>query len=189
MAKEQEFALTYEDYLTFPNDGKRYEIVEGGLFVTPAPFLRHQAILGAIHRLIANWCHASQAGQVFVAPTDVVLSANSVVQPDLLYVSTEHQARLGDRFVQGAPDLVVEVLSESTRRHDEITKRNLYASGGVPEYWVVDPEVWSIKVYRLQGGRFVRTAELSAENDEWITSPQLPGFKASLVELFATVRG
>lgn len=189
MAKAQELALTYEDYLTFPSDGKRYEIVEGELFVTPAPFLRHQSILGALHRVVSNWCHATQSGQVFLAPTDVYLSSTSVVQPDLLFVSAEHRARLGDRFVDGAPDLVVEVLSESTRRYDEITKRNLYASFGVPEYWVVDPELWTIKVYRLVSRRYERISELSAENEDVLTSPQLLGFKASLAELFAAVRG
>jgi Uma2 family endonuclease len=123
-------------------------------------------------------------GVVLAAPCDVVLSDVDVVQPDLLYVANEHADRLTRTHVHGPPDLVVEILSGATRRRDEVTKRHLYERHGAPEYWIVDPELRTAKVYRLVGGRYERLAELSAEADDRLTTPSLEGLAIELREIF-----
>ena len=115
--------LTYDDYLLFPDDGKRHELIDGEHYVTPTPILRHQAIAGRLHLLIASYLKAQPLGRVFFAPLDVILSRFDVVEPDLLYVSRDRCADLLKDWVRGAPDLVVEIGSPSTRRRDETIKR------------------------------------------------------------------
>jgi len=115
-----------------------------------------------------------------VSPVDVLFSDFDVVEPDVLYVSNERARIVTTPNVKGAPDLVIEVLSDSTRRKDEIKKRKLYESSGVIEYWIVDPEIDGVRIYH--GG--ARVAELSLENDDAITTPLLPGFEIPLSQVF-----
>ncbi|MGE0360469.1 MAG: Uma2 family endonuclease [Vicinamibacterales bacterium] len=125
------------------------------------------------------------AGTRLTAPTDVVLSRHDVIEPDLLFVAADQTGVVTDATLQGAPALVVEVLSPSTRKHDAQTKRQLFARSGVREYWLVDPELDAVQVYRRQDdGTFVRVAELSAEDDHALTTPLLPGWSLGLRELF-----
>jgi Uma2 family endonuclease len=130
--------------------------------------------------------HAKRAGvgRVFVAPFDVVFSDIDVVEPDLLYIARERFHVLTAAHVRGAPDLAVEILSPGTRRTDEITKRRLYERFGVAEYWVVDPELDTIKIYRRRAVSFERVAELAAETNDVLTTPLLPGWSMSLAEVF-----
>jgi Uma2 family endonuclease len=122
---------------------------------------------------------------VFFAPVDVVLSRFDVVEPDLLYMSKERKAQIAnDANVQGPPELVVEVGSPSTRRRDETLKRALYERAGVSEYWVVDPELDVVRVYRRDGERFARPIELSLEAGDVLTTPLLPGLELPLSEIF-----
>ena len=123
-------------------------------------------------------------GVLFAAPFDVVFSDLDVVEPDLLYISRERASVLTDQHVRGAPDLVVEILSPGTRKTDETTKRKLYDRFGVLEYWVVDPELETVKVYRRREGAFGRAVELGAEVEDVLTTPLLPGFSAALREVF-----
>lgn len=177
--------LTYEDYLTFPDDGRRHEIIDGEQFVTPAPIPRHQlAVAELVHALVA-WAKEHSTGLVVPSPIDVVFDDTSVVQPDLIWISDERRAIVTETNVQGAPDLVIEILSPTTRRTDEIIKRKLYERFGVREYWIVDPELETVKVWHLQGERFVRAAELSLEDDGMLTSPILPECSLRLRRLFA----
>jgi Uma2 family endonuclease len=176
--------LTYEDYLYLPEDGKRHEIIDGEHYVTPAPSIRHQRLVTRLGRLLDAFAAERGAGLALVAPTDVVLSETDVVQPDLLFVSKARMQRVTDANIRGAPDLVVEVLSAANRRTDEITKRDLYAKYGVSEYWIVDPELETVKVYRLAEKGFERAAELSAERQDALASPLLPGLEIPLAELF-----
>jgi Uma2 family endonuclease len=187
MPSSSSLKLTYEDYEQLPDDGRRHELVGGEHFVSPAPSLRHQAILVNLVFLFKAFLQQQQqrVGRVFSAPTDVVLSASDVVQPDLLFVAHARSGILGERNVQGAPDLVVEILSESSRKLDEVTKRKLYEHHGVQEYWVVDPVIETVKVYRREGETFIRAAELSAEAGELLESPLLPGLAMPLAEIFA----
>ena len=156
--------LTYDDFVLFPDDGKRHELIDGEHYVTPSPNLKHQKVSGALHLLIAGWLEDHPVGQIFYAPFDVVFSRYDVVEPDLLYVSNARTPTVLTRAnVQGAPDLVIEIGSPSTRQRDERIKRHLYERSGVLEYWVVDPDIDVVRIYRRTGERFERAIELSRE--------------------------
>lgn len=176
--------FTYEDYELFPDDGRRHELIDGERYVTPSPFARHQKTVVNLTLLLGPPIRERQRGELFVAPFDVVLSDLDVVQPDLLFISAERAEILTEKHVRGAPDLVVEVLSESTRRTDEIVKRKLYERFGVREYWAIDPLLESVKVYRLEAGAFRRTAELTAEAGDTLETPLFPGLAVPLSEIF-----
>ncbi len=178
--------FTYEDFLHFPDDGKRHEIIDGEHYVTPSPNTKHQRAATSLTGMLWAYLQEHPIGEVFGAPFDVVFSDLDVVEPDLLYISRERRGVLTDQHVRGAPDLVVEILSPSTRKTDEITKRKLYERFDVTEYWVVDPELDSIKVYRRVAGSFARVAELTAEDNDVLTSPLLPDWSAQLREIFST---
>jgi Uma2 family endonuclease len=179
--------LTYDDFLLFPDDGKRHELIDGEHYVTAAPNLRHQKILGRLYLAIASWLELNPIGEVFLSPLDVVFSDFDVVEPDLLYVSNERGAEvLTPQNVRGTPELVVEIGSPSTRKRDETIKRRLYERMGVSEYWVVDPELDMIRVYRRDGERFGRATELSSEAGETLTTPLLAGFQLPLGRVFAS---
>lgn len=177
--------LTYEDYLYLPEDGKRHEIIDGDHYVTPAPLTRHQIVLANLLRHLDAFIHDRGLGRVLPAPVDVLFAETDVVQPDLLYLSSAHLDRLTKANLQGAPDLVAEVLSDSTRRTDEITKRRLYERFGVAEYWVVDPVLETIKVYRrTDQGRYERADELTLEAGDSLATPLLPGLRIPLSAVF-----
>jgi Uma2 family endonuclease len=177
--------LTYDDYLLLPDDGKRHELIDGEHYVTPSPNLRHQEILGRLHLSIGTWLRDHSVGRVFAAPLDVIFSRFDVVEPDLLYVSNERApALLAGEYVTGAPDLAVEIASPGTRRRDETIKRRLYEHSNVTEYWVVDPDIDVVRVYKRSGDRFERAVELSAEADDVLTTALLPGLEIRLSEVF-----
>jgi Uma2 family endonuclease len=177
--------LTYDDFLLFPDDGQRHELIDGEHYVTPSPNTKHQAVLGTLYLLVANWLLQHPVGRVFFAPFDVVFTRFDVVEPDLLYMSNERAAEiLTAANVQGVPELVVEVGSPSTRRRDETIKRRLYDRSDVSEYWVVDPELDVVRVYRRDGERFGRAVELSAEAGDVLTTPLLPGLDLPLSRVF-----
>jgi Uma2 family endonuclease len=177
--------FTYEDLLNFPDDGKRHEIIDGEHYVTPSPNTKHQSVVGKLHVSIATYLERHAIGAIFVAPFDVVFSDLNVVEPDLLYISRERRDVLTDQHVRGAPDLVVEVLSPGTRKTDEITKRKLYEGFAVSEYWIVDPELDTVKVYRRTGTALARAAELTAEAGDSLMSPLLPDWSVALTKIFA----
>jgi len=178
--------LTYEDLLLFPDDGKRHELIDGEHFVTPKPNSAHQLIVGNIHFALRDHLKAHPVGVVMLAPFDIVLSDVDVVEPDLIFFTRECFARVvGEKNARGAPDLAVEVLSPGTRRTDETLKRRLYERNRIGEYWVVDPEIEVVKVYRLAGDAYGRAIELVLERDEVVTSPLLPGLALRLKNVFA----
>ena len=131
--------LTYADYEKIPADGFRHEIIGGEEFMTPAPNLDHQAVLLSIAALLRAHATAQKLGRVYIAPTDVVLSKHDIVEPDVIFVSERRSSILTLKNIQGAPDLVIEVLSPSTQAEDRGPKLALYESSGVAEYWIVDP--------------------------------------------------
>lgn len=178
--------LTYDDFVLFPDDGKRHEIIDGVHYVTPSPNLRHQALVGRIFFEITLYLRSRPgAGQVFLSPLDVVLSFHDVVEPDLLFVAGDQTAILTEKNVQGPPALVVEVLSKGTRKRDAQIKRRLFERTGVREYWLVDPELDTVQVFRPGAqGRLVRVDELTAEDGHTLTTPLLPGCAIDLRELF-----
>jgi Uma2 family endonuclease len=179
--------LTYEDFLLFPEDGKRHELIDGEHYVTPSPNLRHQRISGRLYLLIGNWIEEHPVGRLYYAPLDVLFSNYDVVEPDLLYVSNERaeSALANGKHVAGAPDLVIEIGSPSTRRRDETIKRRLYERFGVSEYWTVDPDIATIRVYRTVEGRFGRAVELSAEAGDALTTPLFAELSIPVTRVFA----
>ncbi len=184
-ADARSLKLTFEDYLYFPEDGKRHELIDGEHYVTAAPNLKHQTAVGNLTFELIGFVRARKLGRVWTAPIDVVLSEHDVVQPDVLFLTKDRMSlAAGGANLQGAPDLVVEVLSPTTRRTDAITKRHLYEKFGVREYWMVDPELETVEVYRLWDGRYRRAAELSTERGDALKTPLLPGLEISLSGLF-----
>jgi len=153
--------------------------------VTPSPNTKHQAIVFNLANAFGSYLRAHPIGAAFVAPFDIVFSDLDIVEPDLLYISRDRASILTKQHVRGAPDLAVEILSPSTRKTDEVTKRKLYDRFGVREYWVIDPELDTIKIYRRAGEGFARVAELSVEHDDALTTPLLPDFSVPLAEVFA----
>jgi Uma2 family endonuclease len=177
--------LTYDDFVLFPDDGKRHELIDGEHYVTPPPNTRHQRISGHLHLLIASWLDEHPIGQVFYAPFDVVMSESDVVEPDLLYMSNEQAAKIvTPQHVRGAPELVIEIGSRGTRQRDETIKRRLYDRAGVREYWFVDPELDVVRVYRREGERFLRPAEASREVGDVLITELLPGLAIPLARVF-----
>jgi Uma2 family endonuclease len=176
--------LTYDDFVQFPDDGNRHELIDGEHFVTPSPNRRHQAIVRELLGQIWSYLKQHPVGEVFGAPFDVVFSDFDVVEPDLLFVSTERASVLTERNVQGAPDLVVEVGSPATRRRDEKAKRQLYERFGVREYWVVDPDLDLITVYRAVDGLYERAAELTLTDGDVLSTPMMPGLTVPLANIF-----
>ncbi len=176
--------FTYEDFCLFPDDGKRHELIEGEHRMSPSPRTRHQIVSGNLAALLWNFLKESRRGTLLAAPMDVVLSDLDVVEPDLVYVSAARANIITEQNIQGAPDLAVEILSESSRKMDEIVKRKLYERAGIPEYWILDPELDAARVYRLRDGRYVRIAELTREAGDALTSDLFPGLTLPLAEIF-----
>lgn len=177
--------LTYDDFVRFPDDGRRHEIIDGVHYVTPSPLVRHQALVGRLYFAIESHLRAHPGmGQVFLSPLDVVLSHYDVVEPDLLFVGADRDEVLTTKNLQGAPSLVIEVLSKHTRSRDRRLKRDLYERTGVREYWLVDPEASAVTIYREEhAGRFGPAETL--DRSRALETGLLPGFALSLAELFA----
>jgi Uma2 family endonuclease len=180
--------LTYDDLVAmFPDeDGLRRELIDGELFVTPSPFIRHQRL---VTRLAVSFgvhldAHPDQ-GEVFTAPFDVVMTPHDVVEPDLLVVLGDQPDILTDKHIHGAPALVIEILSPGTRKRDQTLKRDLFDRQGVREYWMVDPERDEVIVYRRAAdGSFPLAATLDSGAGDVLTTPLLPGWSLALQKLF-----
>ena len=177
--------LTYEDYCQIPSDENRYEVIDGALFMSPSPVERHQRIFINLIIRLGPFVEESGLGRLYGAPFDVILSDHNVVQPDLLFVSKERLSIITEKNVQGAPDLLIEILSESNRRQDEVVKRKVYESHGVQEYWVVDPVLEIVKVYRLKEGKYEKAEELRQGTQDMVPTPLLPGFACRVADVFA----
>jgi Uma2 family endonuclease len=177
--------LTYDDYVLIPDDGNRHEILDGEHYVSPSPKRFHQRLVGRLFKRLEALVNRLGLGEVYLSPFDVVLSANDVVQPDLFFLSRERSEISTEDNLQGAPDLVIEILSESTRRLDEKIKLQRYERFGAREYWIVNGIRKVITIYRWIGDDFQRQPELSAAAGDVLTTPLLPGLAIPLAELFA----
>jgi len=172
---------TYDDYLKTPDD-KRYELIEGELYMTPSPITNHQRISRKIEFLLEKFVTENELGEIFYAPYDVYFDDENVVQPDILFISKDRLNIIGDKNLQGAPDLVIEILSESNAYRDLIQKKKLYARFGVKEYWIVVPGEKTIDIHILKD----KTYQLYKELGEFDTleSQILKGFKMELRAIF-----
>ena len=175
--------LTYDDYCLLPNDRNRYEILDGELSVTPAPAIRHQTVLGNLHRFLANYVVANQLGKLFIAPTDLILAPTTVVQPDLIFIANERRHIVTERAIEGPPTLVIEILSPTTNRTDRVTKAQLYAKHSVSNYWLIDPDQRTLEAYQLVIDHYDVTA--SARDSEVFAPSLFPGLSIQLSELWA----
>ena len=162
MAPQTSTKLTYEDYASIPADGRRHEIIDGEHYVNPAPTGYHQLTLGNVLFALEQHVRSHHTGRVVTSPVDVALSEHDIVQPDILFMRAGRTHLIG-KIVKGAPDLVVEILSDSNRRHDVRTKYALYERAGVSEYWIVDPMLGTVEMFLNVDGEFadvVRSARL-----------------------------
>ena len=180
--------LTYADYCLIPEDGNRHEVIDGDHYVSPAPSYYHQQIVLRLSTKLLLFVDEQKLGSVSMAPIDVILSDESVVQPDILFIAADRTSIITPKNVLGVPDLLVEVLSENNRRHDEVVKRKLYEQHGVLEYWVLDPESESAKVYRLKNKIYGKPNMLSKQNGDIIRSALLPGFTCTLDSIFVQLQ-
>ncbi|RKZ93272.1 MAG: Uma2 family endonuclease [Candidatus Parabeggiatoa sp. nov. 1] len=174
---------TYEDYLKLPDDGCRYEIIEGVLYLSNAPNIDHQFTAVEIAFQIKLFVKKSQLGYVLTAPFEVHLSETTKpVQPDVLFIKAERWPAPGAKYFDGPPDIIVEVLSPSTRRVDQVIKFRAYEKAQVPEYWIADPKTHSIQVYILENQEYILLGEFIEE--ELIESNVLTGLKITTRSLF-----
>lgn len=180
MATQPQQLYTYDDLASFPDDNFRREIIDGELIVTPAPATRHQRVVLELGAALLG--HTKKhGGAVYVAPTDVFFSDTNVVEPDVLYVSPATVDRVERKLIRGAPDVVVEVSSPSTRRLELVRKRELYERFGVGEYWFVDLDADRVEIYRRDGESF--GAPHFVGRGETITSPLIATFAIPVDEL------
>ena len=180
---ERNERYTYADYASW-DDESRYELIDGKAYLMSSPTVSHQRIIIKMLRQLANFLDGKQC-EVFVAPLDVCLNAkgdgdDTVVQPDLIVVCDK--SKIEKNRCNGAPDLIIEVTSPSTSRHDRITKLNKYLQAGVREYWIADTDDKAVTVHTLENGRYVISA---FEGSETISVNVLDGCKIVLPDVFA----
>ncbi|HEU5432313.1 MAG TPA: Uma2 family endonuclease [Thermomicrobiales bacterium] len=174
----------YEDLFDLPDDGRRYEIIEGELYEMPAPSWAHQTILYNLVLLLDPLIKAF-GGMLRFAPLDTFFPGANPVQPDILVVLPDGGARPSQRGLEGQPDLVIEVISPSNRVHDLLTKRALYARAGVREYWLIDPDARRIDIHALD--RDALHLVQSAAGDDVLISPLLTGAAIPAAAIFAGI--
>ena len=175
---------TYADYAELP-EGAPYELIRGELLMAPAPNLYHQIVQSNLFFALSQFVREGDHGWVLSAPIDVRLTDTTTVKPDLLFVSTARDARIGAQVIEGAPDLVVEILSPATAHRDLTTKMRLYEQHGVQEYWIVDPEQRTVEVHGLDDGLLRQQARVVDEGE--VASTLLAGFAVDLTALFEDV--
>lgn len=174
--------FSYEDLQIIPPDRNRYEIVDGELFVTAAPIPLHQRIVGNLHGHLWQHVRKHALGEVFIAPLDIVFSPSTVLEPDVIFVSRSRLNVIGEKNLTGPPDLVVEVLSESTAQLDREIKPKQYAIYGVPEFSRFDPAGKTVEIFRLKEGEYELAAHLGF--GDTLISPLFPGLSMPVSSLW-----
>ncbi len=174
--------LGYEDYAALPDDGRRYEVHDGELSVTPAPSPRHQIVSRNLFRLLDAHVRSRGSGEVLYAPLDVILTEASIVQPDLVYLEPGRLGAISGRGIEGAPTLVVEIVSPATTLIDRRTKHQLYARHGVPFFWLVDLEARTIDAFALQPDGYSLAGRVSGSGPASL--PPFPDLTITLATLW-----
>jgi Uma2 family endonuclease len=177
--------LTYRDFVHFPDDGRRHELIDGKHYVTPSPAIRHERLYVRLMKALMDYIEVHTVGELFGSRTDCVMSLFDVVVPDLLLITNDQTGIITRKNLRGAPALVIEINSPGTRRRDRRHKRDLYARAGVREYWMIDPDANTITVFRRTAeGEFPAAATLHAPTAASLTTPMLPGFELELPHYF-----
>ena len=174
--------MTYDQYCLLPEDLNQYELFDGELVMTPSPNTRHQRIVRQLYAELRAHVLKHSLGELFVAPLDTIFDQYNVLQPDILCVSQERVAEVVKERIEGAPDLVVEVLSPSTFHKDLRRKMHVYSQFGVREYWIVDPEEQTIELYQRVGEKLQLARRFASP--ETFQSPLLPGFELEVRSMF-----
>lgn len=174
---------TYSHYLALPDDGRRYEIVDGVLYMAPpSPTGWHQSAAGTLYYYLMTHVKYAGLGNVFIAPLDVELAPHTVVQPDVVVLLNRSLEKCTSSHIRGAPDLVIEVLSPGTAAYDRRQKYNAYARAGVQEYWVVVTEQQAAEVFFLETSGYYLAGTYSSEDS--IRSLIVPNFPVQVKEFF-----
>jgi Uma2 family endonuclease len=176
--------ITRHEYATIPFGAPNYQLIEGDLVMAPSPGMFHQDIAGKLYCLFANFLLTRPLGRVFIAPLDVHLSDINIYQPDVFFIRRENESIIEEHGVEGAPDLVVEILSKTTEKYDLGIKRSVYARTGVEELWIIDPAKRTVALYRLADNADTPLATYRGEQK--FESTVLPGLVIALPALFAT---
>jgi len=176
--------ITRHEYALIPFGAPNYQLIEGDLIMAPSPGTFHQGIAGKLHRVIGNFLDTHPLGRLFIAPLDVHLSDINIYQPDLLFIRKENLAIIEEHGIEGAPDLLVEILSKTTQKYDLGIKRTIYARTGVEEMWIIDPAKRSLALYRLAENADTPAATYRAK--QRFSSTVLPGLTIDLPAVFAT---
>lgn len=177
---------TYDDYLQLPNDGNRYEIIEGVLYVSPVPWTPHQVLSRRLQFAFYE-LERQGFGYIYNAPTGLMLDGGTTVEPDLIYLRADQRSQIKRKYILGAPHLIVEVLSPGTVRLDRVKKLRLYSKNQIPHYWLLDPESKVLEVMKLVGSHYRMEATL--ESGDSYESDDFPGLKLNLSELFEDIPG
>ena len=172
--------LTYEDYVRLPEppDARRYEILDGVIYVSPSPVPRHQEVSLNLERVLDAYIRRHHLGKLYHAALDVLLHEHTIAQPDIIFIAAGREQIITDRAIEGPPDLVVEILSPSTARRDRGLKARLYARFGVPHYWIVDPRAETLSTYEPSAAATARAR--SFIKAAVATSPPFPGLRIDL---------
>jgi Uma2 family endonuclease len=180
MAQGFAHKLEYRDLVDTPDDCRRYELLDGALFVTPSPRPLHQRVSKRLQRQLEAYFEDGGLGEVFDAPVDVILTMHDVVVPDLVVVTVPPQ--ITERAIEGVPTLIVEILSPSTGTRDRTLKAGRYATLGVPHYWIVDPLHKTIECYRLRGAQYAPVTAAQGSVD--LTHPDWRGMTIDLAAVW-----
>ena len=175
--------LTYREYALLPDDGRRHELIEGDFYVTPAPSTFHQTVSRRLQYALMTQLEETGIALVFNAPCDVILSDTTVVEPDLAVVRLSRRELVSERGIEGPPDVVVEILSPSSKGQDQFLKRSVFAKFAIPEYWIVDPDHGWVTQLRLDdASTYQQHARLDRAST--LTSPELPEISIALAPIF-----
>ena len=176
---------SYDDYAALPPDLQRWELIEGELFMSPAPTSFHQKLITRLVWMLAEQLETSGSASVFPAPFDVILSRNTTVQPDVVVIRKERIQLVTPRGLEAPPDLAIEVVSASSKVQDRAVKRSLYAKFGVPEYWLVDPDAQNVEILVLGQGAYGQHVIFGA--GDVLRSPQFDAVSMDVTKLFAPI--
>lgn len=193
--------LTYSDLRNWPDDGQRHELIEGELFVngekSPVPprpgdmgltmahssSPQHQLISSRLFVSLYLHIESHKLGRVFYGPLDIVFGETTVLQPDILFVSSARQDIIRTEYIAGAPDLVVEILSPGRAIYDQVSKFEKYVMNSVGEYWMIDPTAGNVEIYALTGSRYELRGTFTG--DAILKTPLLPGWELPVKDLFS----